>query len=96
MHFGTNHLGHFLLTKLLLDTGLGRSRDGRVVVVSSSLMAQGKIEDMDTLVYNGRPGPPELGFAPTGYCDSKLANALFAKVKVLWAIKELANYFSYI
>ena len=91
LHFGTNHLGHFLLTKLMLDSSLGKSEDGRVIVVSSSLMSEGKI-DFDVLAYKGRPGPPEKGFAPTGYCDSKLANALFAKVKNMVSIWSLQDF----
>lgn len=41
--FGTNHLGHFALTGLLLPA-LRRSKTPRVVVVSSMVAAWGKIE----------------------------------------------------
>jgi len=40
IHFGTNHIGHFYLTQLLLPV-LRRSAHSRVVVVSSSLHVTG-------------------------------------------------------
>ena len=81
IHFGTNHLGHFLLTQLMLDTTLGKSKDGRVVVVSSGLMNSGKVEDLEEMAYRGRPTPQgKKSRMATGYCDSKLVNALFNKV----------------
>ena len=46
MHFGTNHLGHFLLTELLLPLLLKSAKDGfnaRIVTVSSLVHAQGEI-----------------------------------------------------
>jgi len=77
--FATNHLGHFLLTTLLLDD-LKRSAPARVVVVSSVLHIPGK----------GQGGPPDLRFtleeinSTVAYNDmhhyknTKLANVLFA------------------
>ena len=85
IHYGVNHLGHFLLFNLLKDSGLTR-----VVVVSSGLMHSGKV-DLETLDWhNGRylDKPKGTKFAPTGYCDSKLMNVLFAK--------ELVNRFPHI
>ncbi|XP_062851767.1 retinol dehydrogenase 14a isoform X2 [Trichomycterus rosablanca] len=69
MQFGVNHLGHFLLTHLLLDL-LKRSAPSRVVVVSSKLYKYGEInfDDLNSeRSYN-------KAFA---YSRSKLANLLF-------------------
>jgi NAD(P)-dependent dehydrogenase (short-subunit alcohol dehydrogenase family) len=70
MQFGTNHLGHFALTGLLLDRLLGT--DGaRVVTVSSGLHRSGKLNFDDlqgTQRYDKR----------AAYSQSKLANLLFA------------------
>lgn len=69
--FAVNHLGHFLLTNLLLDR-LTASMSSRVVVVSSQLYHSGKI-DFNNLngevVYNRK----------AAYCNSKLANVLFGR-----------------
>ncbi|XP_043920989.1 retinol dehydrogenase 14-like [Protopterus annectens] len=69
MQFGTNHLGHFLLTNLLLDR-LIKSAPSRIVVVSSSLYKYGEInfEDLNSVQSYDK------GFA---YSRSKLANILF-------------------
>jgi len=79
-HAGINHLGHFLLTALLLDR-LAESAPARVVVVSSSLQSQGKLDltGTDHFKAGRQPEPGSRSFAPTGYCDSKLMNALFTK-----------------
>lgn len=63
---GTNHLGHFALTNLLLP----RLRD-RVVVISSDVHARGEV-DPDDLSWERRTYKP---FA--AYAASKLANLLF-------------------
>ena len=74
--FGTNHLGHFLLTNLLLDD-LKRSAPARVITVSSQLHIPG---------YGGGP-PPDFDYdnlkgekyynANIFYRNSKLANMWF-------------------
>jgi NAD(P)-dependent dehydrogenase (short-subunit alcohol dehydrogenase family) len=64
--FGTNHLGHFALTNLLLP-----NVTDRVVTVSSSLHRSGTI-DLDDLNWQRRPYSPQRA-----YGQSKLANLLF-------------------
>jgi NAD(P)-dependent dehydrogenase (short-subunit alcohol dehydrogenase family) len=64
--FGTNHLGHFLLTNLLLPR-----ITSRVVTVSSQAERMGRL-DLNDL--NWRSRPYNGGRA---YADSKLANLLF-------------------
>ncbi|MBC9717551.1 SDR family NAD(P)-dependent oxidoreductase [Streptomyces sp. TRM66268-LWL] len=66
-HIGTNHLGPFALTGLLLD----RVRD-RIVTVSSGLHRLGRIH-LDDLHYEHRRYQRWLAYA-----QSKLANLLFA------------------
>ena len=66
LQIGTNHLGHFALTNLLL----GRI-SGRVVTVSSTAHRAGRIR-LDDL--NWERDPYERWPA---YCQSKLANLLF-------------------
>jgi len=80
IHAGVNHLGHFLLTSLLLER-LCQSSPSRLVLVSSSLSSQGTL-DLEKFDHfrEGRPAVPgSKSFAPTGYCDSKLMNVLFCK-----------------
>ncbi|XP_070843563.1 retinol dehydrogenase 14b [Chaetodon trifascialis] len=69
MQFGVNHLGHFLLTHLLLDL-LKRSAPCRIVVVSSKLYKYGHI-NFDDL--NSEKNY-DKAFC---YSQSKLANLLF-------------------
>lgn len=78
IHFGVNHLGHFMLIQELLPLLEKSEMDSRIVLVSSSLSKSGKI-DMQTkdFMKKGRQ-QPEKSFAPSGYCDSKLMNALTA------------------
>jgi NAD(P)-dependent dehydrogenase (short-subunit alcohol dehydrogenase family) len=66
LQFGTNHLGHFALTNLLLD-----HVTGRVVTVSSAGHRAGKI-DFDDLNWERKPYK-----AWRAYGQSKLANLLF-------------------
>ncbi len=66
LQFGTNHLGHFALTNLLLE-----QVSGRVVTVSSTAHRMGRI-DFDDLNWERRSYR-----AWQAYGQSKLANMLF-------------------
>jgi NAD(P)-dependent dehydrogenase (short-subunit alcohol dehydrogenase family) len=69
LQFGTNHLGHFALTGLLLDT-IALGSKPRVVIVSSLEHRPGKL-DFDDL-------QSERSYSPRGaYQQSKFANAVF-------------------
>jgi NAD(P)-dependent dehydrogenase (short-subunit alcohol dehydrogenase family) len=69
LQFGTNHLGHFALTGLLLNQILHTPK-ARIITVSSGGERFGKI-DFDNL-------NAEKGYDPGGaYAQSKLANLLF-------------------
>jgi NAD(P)-dependent dehydrogenase (short-subunit alcohol dehydrogenase family) len=69
LQFGTNHLGHFALTGLLLPVMEGRE-DARVVTLSSTMHKTGRIA-FDNL--NG----DRRYFRWRAYGQSKLANLLF-------------------
>lgn len=66
LDFGTNHLGHFTLTSLLLP-----HVTGRIVTVASQAERMGRL-DFDDLHWERRPYDPARA-----YNDSKLANLLF-------------------
>ena len=69
---GTNHLGHFALTGLLLDV-IAKTSNARVVTTSSMAHKQGKMNFDDLLYENGK------GYTPlSAYGRSKLSNLLFA------------------
>src|SRR4051812_21940576 len=70
MQFGTNHLGHFALTGLLLPALL-EQKDSRVVTVSSSGHKAGTINFNDLL-------SEKSYWSWRAYTQSKLANLLFA------------------
>jgi len=70
--FGTNHIGHFLLTKLLLER-LRTSAPARIVTVSSRAHYRSPEIDWDAL---RQPTHSRVGLAE--YSVSKLANALFS------------------
>jgi NAD(P)-dependent dehydrogenase (short-subunit alcohol dehydrogenase family) len=69
LQFGTNHLGHFALTGLLLDLSLQTPR-ARIVTVSSIMHRFGRI---DFANLNGEQHYSRRG----AYAQSKLANLLF-------------------
>ena len=70
LQFGTNHLGHFALTGLLLEIVL-KTPDSRIVSVSSSAHKAGKI-DFEDLNWEKRPYKKIQA-----YGDSKIANLYF-------------------
>lgn len=70
LSFGVNHLGHFLLTNLLMDS-LKKSSSARIINVSSGAHSGGSI-DLDDLFFTNKK------FSAFGaYSQSKLANILF-------------------
>ncbi|WP_438347345.1 SDR family oxidoreductase [Paenibacillus sp. FA6] len=71
IHMGINHLGHFLLTNLLIDK-LKNAEQGRIVNVSSGAYKVGKIHFDD-------PALKKRYHVVKGYAQSKLANILFTK-----------------
>ncbi|KAG1678818.1 Retinol dehydrogenase 11 [Nymphon striatum] len=71
MQFGVNHLGHVLLTNLLLER-IKKSAPSRIVIVSSLAHKYGKINFDDLNMEKGYS-------AGKAYSQSKLANILFAK-----------------
>ncbi|XP_060805113.1 retinol dehydrogenase 13-like [Amyelois transitella] len=70
-HLGINHLGHFLLTNLLLDT-LKASAPSRVIMVTCSAHKSGKLHKENLNLTGEHAGP-------AAYSQSKLANVLFAR-----------------
>lgn len=71
LQFATNHLGHFVLTGLLLPA-LAAAPAGRVVTVSSIVHHQGTEAVLEANV-------GELYHPQRTYANSKLANLLFAR-----------------
>jgi len=71
MQLGVNHMGHFLLTHLLLDK-IKESKPSRVINVSSVAHTRGKI-NFDDLNSEKQYDPA------TAYEQSKLANVLFTR-----------------
>jgi NAD(P)-dependent dehydrogenase (short-subunit alcohol dehydrogenase family) len=71
LHFGTNHLGHFLLTQLLLPRMEGRE-DARVVTLSSNAH-----KTVRGIAFDNLSGERRY-FRWSAYGQSKLANLLFA------------------
>ncbi|CAG2115635.1 unnamed protein product, partial [Medioppia subpectinata] len=72
LQFGTNHLGHFLLTLSLLPL-LREAPKARIVTVSAALHIYGKIHFENINLRNGAYNPL------LGYTQSKLANILFTQ-----------------
>ncbi|TSN57796.1 Retinol dehydrogenase 11 [Bagarius yarrelli] len=82
MTFGVSHLGHFLLTLLLLDR-LKATGQSRIIIVSSKLHHLGSV-DFNTLnTHRELVTGQSLWHLFMAYCHSKLCNVLFTR--------ELAN-----
>lgn len=81
MTFGTNHLGPFLLTQLVLDS-LKQADSARIVNVASTMHYQAKGIDWDAV---REPTSSRLGLKE--YAVSKLANVLHAQELA----RQLAN-----
>jgi len=69
MQFGTNHLGHFVLTALLMEI-INKTRDSRIINVTSLIYKRGRIdfEDLNWVKSYSKWD---------AYGQSKLANLLF-------------------
>ncbi|CAG9808987.1 unnamed protein product [Chironomus riparius] len=72
MNFGVNHLGHFLLTNLLLDS-LKAGAPSRIIIVSSALHEYANINRDDINCERDFPGTFKA------YENSKLCNILFMR-----------------
>ncbi|MBI1814961.1 MAG: SDR family NAD(P)-dependent oxidoreductase [Deltaproteobacteria bacterium] len=81
--FAVNHLGHFLLTNLLLARLL-RNQSGRIVIVASGVhdpklrtgMPKAAVAEFDTLAVTGGPRAGEFD-GRLAYVNSKLCNLWF-------------------
>lgn len=71
LQFGVNHLGHFLLTNLLLDL-LKQSSPSRIVNVSSLAHTRGEIKVADL-------NSEQTYDSGKAYSQSKLSNVLFTR-----------------
>lgn len=72
LQFGVNHVGHHMLTRLLLGK---MSDEGRIVTVASTAHNRGEVDFSDLNFQGGA-----RKYTPWGaYGQSKLANILFAK-----------------
>lgn len=71
MHFGVNHLGHFLLTNLLLER-IKASAPSRIITVSSLGHMAGHL-DFEDMMWRKRYT------SQLAYCRSKLANIMFSR-----------------
>jgi len=76
MHMGVNHLGHFLMTNLLL---LKKGAPSRIVTVSSMGHSWSPLDLTDIMSDEKRNDGPHPFMANALYCRSKMANVLFNK-----------------
>ncbi|UXI18190.1 tRNA pseudouridine 38/39 synthase [Sarcoptes scabiei] len=85
LQFATNHLGHFLLTHLILPL-MTKSNDARILNVSSIHHIRGRINFGDLNFEKPNSYDPV-----DAYCQSKLANVLFTR-KLAQILKENPKY----
>lgn len=78
LQMGTNHLGHYLLTRLL-EKRLAQSPDARVVNVSSALHRRGSGASLTATLDSDRAFAQRRYAPQAQYGDSKLANVLFTR-----------------
>lgn len=80
IHMAVNHFGHFLLTNLLVNK-LKLSAPSKVIIVSSGLSKFGRINfnNLGPFLEIINSNYSETYNAKQAYCDSKLANNLFAR-----------------
>ena len=71
-HFQVNHLGHFLLTQMLIDL-LKKSAPSRIINVSSLSHFSATVSDFDSI------DKKENYSAYSAYCVSKLANVVYTR-----------------
>ena len=72
LHFQVNHLGHFLLTQMLIDL-LKKSAPSRIINVSSMAYSFATVEDFDNI------GKEEKYSGSVAYSITKLANVVYTK-----------------
>ena len=72
LHFQVNHLGHFLLTQMLINL-LKKSAPSRIINVSSMAHKWATMEDFDNI------GKEEKYSGSVGYGITKLANVVYTK-----------------
>jgi len=84
--FGTNHVGHYLFTRLLLPA-LEKAEEARVVTVASDGHYRAPGLDWEAV---RRPTRTTTAFPE--YCVSKLANVLFASELARRAPKNVRSY----
>lgn len=93
MDFGVNHLGHFLLTNLLLGA-LKKAEQGRVVVVASGAYKIGKLYLEDHTLSRGsiRPRLTPAPSWPT-FCSrvSWLPACRAPELRLMQSIRELSE-----
>ena len=91
MQFGTNHLGHFLFTNLMVPL-LRKSADAgfhpRIIIVTSKGHERAQGMKWDDLMYEASYDPQEV------YYQSKLANILHAKELALRLADTGINVYS--